>query len=373
MTTSTALYDASAIATPAISPPTGTYALSLSTPQQIQDQCLTQSDQRAAWSCNLAGDQNGAAINVGVASQGNRTGAYIYYNSADQEIYYGAQLSWMHSSFAPFLTVQDNDAPTSGPAYYFQQFYDKLVVVPEAAIQPPQNNKNNNNNNKVKRQGIQLDQGWLQRKQVAQAGDKPWFCVWNNTFVEGFIYVQEPIVTVPSPSLVGSNSSMTAPSTTGLSASGSTSGASSNPALTVQTTTITGPTTTATYTFTSPVSRYSAFASQKASKASGSNRNKRHQDTAKDLDDEGDDADSKLALYPYVVKIEERRLTGNTVQPYCQQYQILDDGSYNWVAQSDGSTPIIVYLDESDPSPSAYKNNGAPDGCHCQWMSGQSG
>jgi len=90
-----------------------------------------------------------------------------------------------------------------------------------------------------------------------------------------------------------------------------------------------------------------------------------------------------LALYPYIVKIEERRLANNTIQPYCQQYQILDNGEYNWVADA-SNNPIIIPLNEQDPPYAAYVSAGAsgfntdgnnkrqlPNSCHCQWWSGQ--
>lgn len=96
------------------------------------------------------------------------------------------------------------------------------------------------------------------------------------------------------------------------------------------------------------------------------------------------DAYETLGLYPYLVKIEERRLPNNPVQPFCQQFQILDDGTAGPLSHSDGS-PITVELVETDPVYSAYESSSnesrdldkkrkramVPGGCHCQWMSGQ--
>lgn len=376
----TSLYDASAIATPvSLAPPTGTYALSMSTPQETQASCLTQADQQAAWTCNLAGDMSAASIYVGVPPGGNESGAYIFYDSDDQHIYYGAQLSWMQSPFSKFITVSDNDNPNNGPAYYFSQFYDKLVVIPEDAIDLSASS--NNKNEKVKRQGIQLDQGWFQKKRTAQPGEKPWFCVWNNTFVEGFVYVQQPVA--PSYSLSTASSDSTISSTPALTSSsaGSTAVTSSSTTPLMTTTTLTGATSTA--TFTGLASAASVWASHVMAQPTDSDSDSDHDD--KYHDKRQDDSSEQLPLYPYVVKIEERRVSGNTVLPYCQQYQILDDGSYNWVPQADGSR-TIVQLDESDPGYGAYQSAGlagstrklrekrlVPGGCHCQWTSGQSG
>jgi len=347
---SKSLYDATLLPTPiTIAAPTGTFALSFSTPQQTQADCLTTSDQQSAWSCDLAGDLEAAAISV-EGMGGNGSGAYIYYNSnPDQKICYGTQLSWMQSAIAPFQAVQDNTSPGSGPAYYFSQFYDKLVVVPETALNPSEESTSN----KAKRQSLQLDQSWFQQKQIAAAGDKPWFCVWNNTFMEGFIYIQEPVPASYSLNSSSSSSSTGPPPSTSASSAATTPPSSSTPSPTSGPTTSLPPPPTSTSSTGIPTS---AFSYHIAEQTGSNNHNKRQQQNDDD-DNDDDTTAADLHLYPYVIKIEERRLSGNSVKPYCQQYQILDDGSYNWVANSAGE-PIIIYLDESDPSYSAYQSAG---------------
>ncbi|KAK4542158.1 hypothetical protein LTR36_007005 [Oleoguttula mirabilis] len=383
----TALYDASPIATPTSgSPATGTYALSYSTPQETQVACLTEQGQQVAWSCDIGGTP-AAAISVGILPNGNESGAFIFYaNDDNNTMYYGTQGSFMNTNWAPFMTVQDNDDKGSGPAFYFQQFYDKVVVLPETALSVPSSKK--------KRQNLQLNQGWLQQKQAAVPGEKPWFCVWNNTFVEGFIYVEETIAATYSltssstQATSSANASQTfsssspppaAPSTTTTSYSGG------SPSDYMMSTTITMPSTTATYS--GPVSAYTAWSSglaqaeQGSNNANANNNNNNNGYNKRQFIDE--DLYTTLQLYPYVVKIEERRLPNNAVQPYCRQYQILDDGGYSWLSQPDGS-PIVVQLEEQDPSYAAYESAGVagskklkekrlvPGGCHCQWISGQS-
>ncbi|TKA79003.1 hypothetical protein B0A49_02264, partial [Cryomyces minteri] len=60
-----------------------------------------------------------------------------------------------------------------------------------------------------------------------------------------------------------------------------------------------------------------------------------------------------LCSVPFVpfenVKIEERRVSGNSIQPYCQKMQIMNDGTANVVPNAAGK-PIIVTLAEKDPS-----------------------
>ncbi|KAF2767600.1 hypothetical protein EJ03DRAFT_383929 [Teratosphaeria nubilosa] len=368
------LYDASSIATPSQAPVTGTYQLSLSTPQATQASCLTQSNQAAAWSCELAGPP-AEAISIGTPPNSDELGAFIFYASSDESIQYGTQASFMETTFAPFEAVQDNDDPASGPAYYFSQFYDKLVVVPEDALTAT--------TSKSKRD-ITLDMEMFKQRTIARAGDKPWFCVWNNTFLEGFVYVERPVVSTYSPTNTSTPSIMSAtppatPTDTPTSTS-ATVGSSSYPTDFLTTATVTLPSSTA--TFTGPASAVAAWQSHEAVVESFANGNQKAETNAHSKRQVGANGiyDS-LTLYPYVVKLEERRLPGNTVSPYCQQYQILNDGGYNWVPDSNGN-PIIVSLQESDPSYGAYESAGiagskaklrrdSVGGCHCQWISGQ--
>lgn len=377
----TSLYDASAItATPTVSPATGTFALSLSTPQETQAQCLTQSGQQAAWSCDLAGNP-AVVLGVDLVPNTDHVGAWIFYGSNDTQISYGTQVSAMNTQLSQFLAVMDNDAPGNGPAFYFQQYYNKLVVVPENALKI--------SSGKLKpRQGYyNLAQGWLQQKSVAAAGDQPWFCFWNNTFLEGFVYVQQPLAqtslnTTLSASAAEATNSTSPSSATAVSASPTpteSQPAPHGPPAQPLVTTFSNPATTATYS--GPPAQYPSWS---ASMDHSSNHNKRQSPTAPDADTDFWDT---LSLYPYIVKLEERRLTGNTVQPYCQQMQILDDGSAGLAPTANGA-PNVIQLAEQDPAYAAYQSaglagNGRRDegfmarrmvqgGCHCQWMSGQS-
>ncbi|TKA71698.1 hypothetical protein B0A55_07146 [Friedmanniomyces simplex] len=377
---STRFYDASAIATPASGPPTGTYKLPLSTPQETQAACLTVPDQQPAWSCDLAG-LPAQAISVGTPANSNQTGAFIFNASGDEQLCYGAQPAFMQTTWAPFHAVQDNDSPENGPAFYFQQMYDKVVVVPEAALAAAAQSAS-----KAKRQALQVDQKWLLQKQVAQPGEKPWFCVWNNTFIEGFIYVQQPIASsYVLTSLVTTTPTANATATPGTSATETTGTAYGSPTNFI-TTTISGPSSTA--TFTGPANKFSDWSSQVAQYQSapsgGTNdgNNNGNQGGHSKRQDYDEAILDQLQTYPYVVKIEERRLQGNTVTPYCQQYQVLDNGGYNWVADANGNA-ITIQLQENDPGYGAYQSAGeagptkvksrgvVPGVCHCQWLSGQ--
>lgn len=357
----------------------GTFAIVLGPAEEVQSNCLVDASVSAAWDCDLAPNSNMGLVIEDIIGDGQGSGATLFYNSDDTSIAPGAQLSYLQTRFSPFLTVTDNDAKANGLAFYFQDFYDKVVVVPEAAI-------NLNNAQRVKRDSFSpspfvVPAAWTSRKEVLLPGAKPWFCVWNQTFVEGFIYINEAIAS----STIRSSTSWT--STASSSSSKSSSKTTSMPPwpttpasyttsshgspTDVVTKTVTEASATAIYT--GPAQSFQDWAATRKMQAM------RHEDELGFMSKR--QAPGTWGPLPYVVKIEERRLP-DSPQPYCQQYQILDNGQANWLKGENG--PIIVQLNEQDPALSAYQTASTgsklrrkrdtamiPDACHCQWISGE--
>ena len=189
--TMTTTIDASAFATPPTNIPklpTGTYQLPLSTPTALPNTCVDPS-LSDAWSCqfpplinpyqmqvSFIGGANPAADNDILLGWGNNSMDYLSY---------GAQPPVLHRPQLMFI-ARDTYDPKMGPAWIFQNFYDKLVIVEEHKLAPPAPNS--------KREAHLLEKGTLSdftRKGVAMPGDYPWFCYWNNTFLEVFLYVND--------------------------------------------------------------------------------------------------------------------------------------------------------------------------------------
>jgi hypothetical protein len=322
----------------------------------MQRDCLTTSSQAVAWACNLAPDGL-LAINVTVVN--GSLGANIFHASDDEEIVYGAQSSSMRTKFAQFLTVKDNDNPDNGPAFYFAHKYNKTVIVPENAFNPA--------TGKFRRDY----DPYATRHDAAVPGAFPWICVWNNTLLEGFIYVEKPTTSTSLPS-----STFASPTSSGLSTPSS---QNSNTGTAV---TNSPDSTTVTSAFSSgrpdiysgPVSGLQGWiaahqALATAIPSSGGGHHKR---------DDPANVWSSLPKYPNVIKLEERRVpnSNNDIQPFCQQYQVLWNGHANWRPDQNGA-PIKITLNEQDPSFAAYTsavhsgNHATPSGgCHCQWTAG---
>jgi hypothetical protein len=288
----TTTFDASPLtASPSSLPalPTGTYALPISAPSIIQNSCLSNTAQSAAWSCNVPMSSYTIIITpiVGASDLHNNEVDLNLGNSTFKGYYpYGTQPPVLTQTHVLNLVTDSQDLDR-GPAWFFELPHNKLVILPENALTAPGSQKRD-----ISERGYQVSD--FLRKQVAEPGDKPWFCYWNGTLLEAFIYVN----------LTSSAGSQTtaSPSTTQTSAASSSS--------------------------TRP--------SSASASASGSNS--------------GSDEPGWLPAYPKVIKIEERRIPGDqSIPPYCVQQNIDAYGNATPLLNSTGQ-PVTAYLNETEAS-----------------------
>jgi hypothetical protein len=214
-----------------------------------------------------------------------------YGNHTIDYLAYGAQPPVLNEPGYMRL-VNDPTYPERGPAWFFQMPYDKLVIVPENKLLPPT----------VKRDAVDRDSisDFMGRKGVAQPGDSPWFCYWNATLLEVFLYVNETSVAgnhLSGPSPSGSYRSSALPSTS-------------------------------TYSLSVPTSSVSP---------SGYSS--------------GPDGDPEfLPCYPKVLKLEERRVPidgQNPPQPQCVQNLVNPDGTYQPITDVNTGLPVTILLNET--------------------------
>jgi hypothetical protein len=264
-----------------------------------------------------------------------RTGVQV----PDGAILYGLQTPDL--ALQPMQLVLDLDYKAYGPAYHFQARYDKLVILrpEELSVSAGLTARQDNNS-------------FRQRFQV-KPGDLPWYCHWNNTYIEGYIYVEDNSTAASYtafPTQAPSGSPSASYDMAGFLAAETTSAPASAEST---------PTSPASVSATpSPVAR---------------------RDTSSDAA-----APPRMPPYPRIVKIEERRLP-NSPQPYCQQMVLLDNGKIAPATNGNDATKRI-WLQEHDPTYEEYfaaqatatgnkrreevvQRRGDPnDACHCQWM-----
>ncbi|KAL1961720.1 hypothetical protein VTN77DRAFT_1120 [Rasamsonia byssochlamydoides] len=293
--------------------PTGRFVV----PASIQNQskfCVSNTPYTASWSC-----QDQGFLNIEILGSNSQASILIPTPVIDGTFTYGAQAPFLPTPTQELHMMLDKDDPDFGPALFFTSPFNKLVIVQEDAFPTPSAQKRSINE-------LELLASQWRREQVAQSGDKPWFCWWNSTAMEFFIYVNDTSSGGPRTS----TPPVTAPPTTTTAGGGPASMGS---------------------TQTTPHSKRQTQASP--------------------------------ASYPRRIKIEEKRAIPNAPQPYCTQMQVLGDGMVVPLPNN----PIVIETIQPSATPSSGSSSGSSqkresnvlwarddDGydnnCYCEWLWG---
>ena len=352
----------------------------LDTPTEDNNACLLTASQTVAWKC---ASNESVGLNV-IPSDLEPTQVSLYNSMPDQMLYrYGAQPPALNS-LSSLTLVTDTNNPSRGPAYFFQQTYDKIVILNSTAFLPQNTKRELVGAEKLSPET--RDVIMPRNPVMATPGDQPWFCFWNNTILEGFIYVNESI-SDPSQNttaFVSSIMSMALGSSPTQSASQNTPGIQpSSSQSSVQTQqTATG------YQDNNQMTNGKNNHGGHSGDRGNDNQHGGYQHGGYQHDPNGSPSRVKRAAdwpsavpttYPKMVKIEERRNTTNAIQPYCQQMQVLYNYALNPVIGSD-----TIKLDEMESSiqtrglmrgTGAATNWGRREkrevlsSCSCEWIS----
>ena len=227
----------------------------------------------------------------------------------------------------------------------------------------------------------------MRHRNDIQSGDQPWFCYWNSTFIEGFIYMQQ------RSSNSGNSGNSSSPSNT------KGSSQPSNTQTSVAAETPPPPSKASQSNPPNTAQEASSAAAQSAYMAAVSSHVKRWALAAASAAPSAAPSYSIMPTpnpepFPFIVKIQERRIPSSTqvVPPYCQKMVVPEDGPPIPVTDDDGK-PIRINLLEHDPSlhdfstafepkktQSAHKDHNRrydhlfkredpPKSCHCLWVS----
>ena len=334
----------------------GRFWLPLGSPELARQDCIATTSQSPAWTCKLAQAPLFVEIEMSSASSAQITTSDARF---PQGIQYGAQPPAIQT-MQKLEYVVDAAASSRGPALYFQAKYDKVVILPANAF---------SQSTKAKRQGtpfvdgpqdpavISSPSGGPQpaiigsptqpdatgsntitiytgsptpsskghstfrphgdshesthqfARDSVQPGDRPWYCYWNGTFIEGFIYLTEE----QPANTTGANIFSAAPTSTS----------------------------------THPAAQSTVASTQRSSRTrrhtNGGDFGERHQ------------SNSFPPSFPYATKLIEGRSPNSPVQGYCQQMIINQDGSVS-PALNSTSQPITMAISETNPSDSAVQS-----------------
>ena len=252
-TASSTLADAEPISTPTnLQPlPTGSFSWLLNNSYTATNSCLIDPGQNNAWDCSPGAQLN---ITVGMGAGNVPLVDLKYPYSPSMPLRFGAQPPQLEG-LSKLVLMRDKRESGKGPAYFFTQSFNKTVIVRERDFPCQPDGKKSTGKH---------ESDWTDNE-LALPSDRPWFCFWNQTILEGFIYVNAPM----GGGAIADNSA----------------------------------------------SASSAYAPGATPPPSSSGPAKRGLPLA------------SLSPYPKLIKLEERRpVTRPNVAPYCQQMQILSNG-----------------------------------------------
>ncbi|KAH0551222.1 hypothetical protein GP486_007465 [Trichoglossum hirsutum] len=220
--TVTTTLDGSPIATPppyVPALPTGTWAVPVGL-QESSNECLTNISEVSAWSCGPLSNLQNIQIEVKQNHSGSSGMVRLTQSASPQFLEYGAQPPVFNMLQGATMAMDIGD-PGRGPAYFFHLAYDKIVVLPEKGLTSPNQSKRDISGGHERRyhdnaepsdlhfgspsvnNPYQTGYQGLSQKNTVRPGDLVWVCVWNNTLLEGFVYITQK-----------SNSSLSTPSVT---------------------------------------------------------------------------------------------------------------------------------------------------------------
>ncbi|KAJ5644877.1 hypothetical protein N7507_010888 [Penicillium longicatenatum] len=160
--------------------PTGHYLIP-SVLQNYSRMCVEDHDIKEVWSC--LEEPKDFEVYVG-SSDGQQS--IVFANdvaTATSTFSYGAQQPILPTPTQNLSLVMDTSDTDLGPALFFWSYIDKLVILPESALDSSSASKRDI--------PAELLSNYMERKMVVQSGEKPWFCWWNQTVMEFFLYVNQ--------------------------------------------------------------------------------------------------------------------------------------------------------------------------------------
>lgn len=346
-TTRTGTFDASPLPTSASDlppPPPGTYSLWARAPRVASDSCIAEREYSAAWSCApIFENDPQMRIQVTPASGDSPHRVELSVsNDVSNQLMFGTQPIALPGPQV-LVPAEDRQLLGFGPSWTFQAPYDKLVILDSTKLNPRTTTKRAISGalRLEKRRNQELDGAHQNEKRnlgVVQAGDEPWFCYWNQTIVEGLIYVNQDAF--PMDSSDGSfSSTTTAAASPGTEPSTATSAMTNSDAIGSVVSAGSGEAASTTIGVTPPASAVSAPVSPETLSAVAAPAKEKR-------------GTNPYGSYPKVVKLLEvgsiSKGNGDGFQPYCQQWRVLADQRLGIINRPGTSEPMIIRLEGID-------------------------
>ena len=189
--TVTVTFDAEPVSTTPSNLPTlatGSYTVPLKNPGGSSSDCLKNPAQQSAWAC-----ADGPSVSLEIISNGIDMPQINILSElgTDGQIHYGPQPPQL-SQPANLTIMNDKNDRGQGPAYFFQQHYNKTVILRSEEFDAGSYKRWSTRDIEAAESRAKQGRGFVAKNKIAQPSDKPWYCFWNETVLEGFIYARQP-------------------------------------------------------------------------------------------------------------------------------------------------------------------------------------
>ncbi|KAI9843125.1 MAG: hypothetical protein M1837_006578 [Sclerophora amabilis] len=170
--------------------PIGNYSIPMPYPSESTSTCVDDTEP-SAWSC-LVSPTSGMLLQVLPKDGSNSNFFQILQVNTSRFPQLGMQAPTMNQPLM-FSPVMDNEDPKRGPAYFFQITYNKTVIVAANKLEAGSRRiRSLPDLAPVKRDdddGPDPNTFGFRRNDAIQVGDQPWYCNWDNTVLQGFVYL----------------------------------------------------------------------------------------------------------------------------------------------------------------------------------------
>ncbi|KAL4885069.1 hypothetical protein BJY04DRAFT_181296 [Aspergillus karnatakaensis] len=158
--------------------PTGKWSIPAE-PKNQSKFCILDQDKTPTWGCH-----SGKPIPIKITGDDYDKSIDFISNSIPDSVTYGAQAPLFTKPSIPLDLTLDTSDLNLGPALHFFTFFDKLIVLPEDTFSSAD----------VSKRAVSEDEvltNFHHRKRDVDVGDRPWFCWWNSTVMEFFLYINQ--------------------------------------------------------------------------------------------------------------------------------------------------------------------------------------
>ncbi|KAJ5239813.1 hypothetical protein N7468_004432 [Penicillium chermesinum] len=149
--------------------------------------CVDDHDIKQVWSCV----EKPSDFEIKLEESDGQKSIIFDYSTPTSTYTYGAQQPYLPTPTQNLSMAFDTSEAGLGPALFFFALFNKLVILPEDTFTSSSISSRDLSEREL---SDPYADAFLDRTTVAKPGDKPWFCWWNSTLMEFFLYVNQSTV-----------------------------------------------------------------------------------------------------------------------------------------------------------------------------------